>query len=121
MTYLKSGSSDSDVAEEVHLSAVIEKFEISEHPRIPVLNGQFGIRARRDIPCSTCLGQYIGGELLQDAFDKIFDGAGNEYDHNLYSFDQEIDEKELQRINLIPTKQKKKKSQKKRKKSQKKE
>jgi len=112
MTYLKSGSSDSDVAEEVHLSAVIEKFEISEHPRIPVLNGQFGIRARRDIPCSTCLGQYIGGELLQDAFDKIFDGAGNEYDHNLYSFDQEIDRKELCRVSCRdkaePTKKRRK-------------
>jgi len=102
-TYLNASE---DVQEEVHLTSLIEKFKIEDHPRIPVLNGQFGVRVIRDIPKNTCLGQYIGGEILQDAFDKIFDGSGNEYDHNLYSFDQEIDEKELQRIHLIPSKRK---------------
>lgn len=109
MTYL---SVDDDIQEEVHLSSVIEKFKIVDHPRIPVLNGQFGISAQRDIPQCTCLGQYIGGEILQDAFDKIFDGTGDEYDHNLYSFDQEIDSKELQRVNVPPKKEKKEKKKK---------
>lgn len=108
MTYLNL---DDDIQEEVYLESILEKVIIKDHPRIPVLNGQNGVRVKRDIPKNTCLGQYIGGEILQDAFDKIFDGSGREYDHNLYSFDQEIDAKELQRVNVIP-KDKKKKSRK---------
>ena len=73
----------------------------------------------RDIPKNTCLGQYIGGEILQDAFDKIFDGSGSEYDHNLYSFDQEIDAKELLRVSVQSTSKEKEREKKKKKKSRK--
>ena len=41
MTYLNL---DDDIQEEVYLESILEKVTIENHPRIPVLNGQFGIR-----------------------------------------------------------------------------
>lgn len=82
----------------VDLHDVIQKYEIREHPRIPALNGQFGIKALCNIPRNTCFGQYFGGEILQDAFGKVFDGTGEEHDHNIYAFDQKIDKFELKKL-----------------------
>merc|ERR1712154_77678 len=83
---------------------VLTKFTIDQHPRIPALNGQFGVKALCDIPKNTCFGQYFGAEMSQDAFSKVFDGTGEEHDHNIYAFDQKIDPIELKKL-----KQKKKK------------
>jgi len=84
--------------ETVDLRKVIEKFEIKKHDRIPALNGQFGIKALMDIAENTCLGQYFGGEILQKAFGKVFDGTGEEHDHNIYAFDQKIDPLEIKKL-----------------------
>ena len=82
----------------IDLRQVIEKFRIQKHPRIHALNGQYGIRALKDIPKTTCFGQYFGGEILQEAFGKVFDGTGEEHDHNIYAFDQRIDPLELRKL-----------------------
>ena len=67
----------------------------------PVKNvrNRCGIRWKMmDIPKGTCCGQYFGGEILQDAFGKVFDGTGDEFDHNIYAFDQKIDPVELRKL-----------------------
>jgi len=94
-TYLKISD---DLSITIHLSEVIKKFEITNHHRISALNGQYGIMALRDIPKDTCFGQYFGGEILQVAFGKVFDGTGEETDHNIYAFDQKIDRLELKKL-----------------------
>jgi len=82
----------------VDIRGVIGKFQITAHARIPALNGQFGIRALCDIRRHTCFGQYFGGEIVQSAFGKVFDGTSEEHDHNIYAFDQRIDAAELRRL-----------------------
>eukprot|EP01084_Bolivina_argentea_P224885 380168_1 len=83
---------------------VIHKYKIIQHERIPQLNGQFGVMATMDIPKYVCLGQYIGSEIEQISFGKIFDGTNEEYEHNVYAFDQKIDEGELKKIGVIESK-----------------
>eukprot|EP01084_Bolivina_argentea_P295919 509580_1 len=81
-----------------NISDVISKFRISYNHRIPVLNGQFGIKALIDIPKYTICAQYFGGEISTHGFTKVFEGTAVEYDHNVYALDQEIDVKELKKI-----------------------
>ena len=94
----KNGNCNSYREVTIDLRQVIEKFRIEKHPRIVALNGQYGIRALKDIPKNTCFGQYFGGEILQEAFGKVFDGTGEEHDHNIYAFDQRIDPLELKKL-----------------------
>ncbi len=71
------------------LKDVLQKFRIENHSRI-ALNDQYGARALMDIPRNTCVGQYFGAETLQKAFGKLYEGTSEEYDHNIYAFDQKI-------------------------------
>ena len=65
---------------------MIECYHIQEH-RVSALIGQVGVRAKRDIPRGTVLGQYTGTEYLDEEFDKIFQHT-NHYDlRNIYAFD----------------------------------
>ncbi len=50
------------------LKNVLKNFKIENHSRIAALNGQYGVRTLMDIPRNTCVGQYIGAEILQKAF-----------------------------------------------------
>mmetsp|Transcript_3004 Transcript_3004/g.5024 ORF Transcript_3004/g.5024 Transcript_3004/m.5024 type:complete len:473 (+) Transcript_3004:50-1468(+) len=82
------------------MKRVIDKYKIDNHARIAALNGQYGVHALMDIAKHTCLGQYFGGEILQSAFGKVYGGTGEEHDHNIYAFDQQIDAPELRKLNI---------------------
>eukprot|EP01083_Nonionella_stella_P020348 56422_1 len=79
-------------SENANICDVIERYKIVDHSRIKELNGQYGIRAKCDIDKHVCLGQYIGAEVSREAFAKVFDDTGHEHHHNVYAFDQQIDE-----------------------------
>ena len=81
-----------------NIGSVIQKYKICDDHRIAALKGQYGIRALVDIPKNAVLGQYIGAEISYNAFSKIFEGTAVEFDHNIYSLDLVIDDKQFRKI-----------------------
>jgi len=65
---------------------VMEKYMIESYDRVPSLNGQFGIRAKMDIPRHTVVGQYIGVEYLEEEFHSAFSGTQENALKNIYAF-----------------------------------
>ena len=70
---------------------VLEEFVISKPHRIPSLIGQKGLRAKRNIPRNTCLGQYVGVTYLKDEYLQIFENSSEIYLRNMYAFDLKVD------------------------------
>lgn len=80
---------------------VIEIFTVTnDSTHIPILVGQKGIRALRNIPKYTVLGQYIGGEFSSAAYKQVFEHTTIEAKHNLYSFDSEISSADLKQLSV---------------------
>lgn len=65
---------------------VIEKYLIKSH-RITGLKGQYGVRAKMDIPQATIFGRYIGTEYLQEEYEKKYNKSNQYCVRNLYSFE----------------------------------
>ena len=65
---------------------VLEKYKIGNHPRVIALNGQYGIRARMDIPKHTVVGQYIGIEYLESEFHEAYSRTVQNAIKNIYAF-----------------------------------
>ena len=70
---------------------VLEEFVISKPHRIPSLIGQKGLRAKRNIPRNTCLGQYVGVTYLKEEYLQIFENSSEVYLRNMYAFDLKVD------------------------------
>ena len=71
----------------VPLNNVIRKYNIIEHDRIPELKNCFGVRAIKNIPKYTVLGQYIGVLTLKDEYNTIYNDSSDECLFNTYNFD----------------------------------
>eukprot|EP01083_Nonionella_stella_P067426 178332_1 len=70
----------------VNAKDLMEVYNIHEH-RVKALMHQVGVRAKRNIPKGTVIGQYTGTQYLSDEFERIFEHS-TEYDtRNMYAFD----------------------------------
>lgn len=71
-------------------SEFIEKFGIDNNHRISQLNGRMGLRAKRDLPENTVLGQYCGIEYLLKEFEDVYNGTKQGDLKNIYAFNLEV-------------------------------
>merc|ERR1712187_586523 len=65
---------------------VMERYKIINHRRVSALNGQFGVRAKMEIPKHTVVGQYIGVEYLESEFHSAYSGTPENELKNIYAF-----------------------------------
>eukprot|EP01084_Bolivina_argentea_P093108 167481_1 len=67
-------------------SECLEKYRIVNDVRVPVLNGEHGVRCLMDIPQHTVVGQYCGVEYLESEFHNAFIGTRENVEKNIYAF-----------------------------------
>ena len=82
---------------------VFEKYRIANYNRSPILNGQFGLRAKMDINAFTVLGQYIGAEISNKLYLEVFHETSVEFRNLIYSFDTIVCDKSINKLkeNLV--------------------
>ena len=69
-------------------SEYVQVNDVLNHQRIPSLNGQKELRAIKDIPKYTVIGEYYGYEWLENDFDDIYSGTLNYFEVNEYAFNE---------------------------------
>lgn len=68
----ESGNPMSRVFEQHDLMEIVN---VTDHHRVPALNGQFALRATRDIPANTVLGRFCGDEMFTKEYDRVYSGT----------------------------------------------
>ena len=67
----------------VSQSDVLDKYLIIADERVSALNGQYGVRAKRDLAAHTVVGQYCGVEYLESEFHNAFIGTRENVEKNI--------------------------------------
>ena len=97
LEYLRENELDVSVTElsiggvRMECDSVLEEFVIAKPHHIPALIGQKGLRAKRDIPRNTIIGQYTGVTYLKEEYQLIFESSSEGYLRNMYAFDLVVD------------------------------
>ena len=83
-------SKNGQIFRKIEQNETVEAYTISNHPRIPALNGQKGLKSKVSLPMFTVIGQYIGIETNNTEYDGCYYGTTEGAFVDKYAFEINI-------------------------------